>query len=49
MTLTLYLSPSQLAAVRGVTVQSVWESIRNGTIPFQMTNEGIKIKISYTF
>lgn len=47
-TITLYFSPAQLADVRGVTIKQIFKEIRNHSLPVIMTDNGIKIPITYT-
>ncbi len=44
----LYLSPSELARVRGVPLSDIFQGIRQQTLPYKMTEEGIKIPVTYT-
>lgn len=46
-TVTLYFTPSQLAAVRGVSLSEIFKEIRQGSLMYQMTDEGMKIPVTY--
>lgn len=45
--ITLYLSPSELAFVRNVPIYAIFDEIRQKTIDYQMTDDGIKIPFTY--
>ncbi len=43
----IYFTPSELAVVRGVSRSSLFESIRQNRTPYVITEEGIKIPVTY--
>ena len=43
----IYFTPSELATVRGVSLSSLLESIRLQQIPYVITEEGMKIPVTY--
>lgn len=47
--LTIYLSPMELAYVRNVPLSEIFEEIRQKTIPYVLTDDGIEIPVTYTF
>lgn len=47
--ITLLLTPSQLATIRKISIYDVFILIRNNHIPYLETDEGIRIPISYTW
>ncbi|PXX51603.1 hypothetical protein DFR60_1094 [Hungatella effluvii] len=47
--ITLYLSPSELANVRGVPLSDIFKELRQHTLPYLLTNDGIKIPVTYIF
>ena len=47
--ITLYFTPTQLAKVRGVSVEQIFKEIHKGTLEVLITEEGVKIPISYKF
>lgn len=47
--LTLYLSPTEFANIRGISISRVFEEIRRGAIPYQITEDGIRIPVTYEF
>lgn len=47
--LTLLLTPSQLASIREISIYDIFTLIRNGSLPYLATNEGIRIPVSYTW
>lgn len=47
--ITLYFTPTQLAKVRGVSVEQIFKEIHKGTLEVLITEEGVKIPITYKF
>lgn len=47
--ITILFSPSELAVIRKVQVSEIFKQIRNNTLAYQMTDDGIKIPITYYF
>lgn len=47
--ITIYVSPSELAYIRGTPLAKIFEGLRQHTIPYQITDEGIKIPLTYIF
>lgn len=47
--ITLYFTPTQLAKVRGVSVEQIFKEIYKGTLEVLITEEGVKIPITYKF
>ena len=47
--ITLYFTPLQLAKVRGVSIKEIFKEIHKGTIEVLITEEGVKIPITYKF
>ena len=47
--ITLYFTPTQLAKVRGVSVEQIFKEIHKGTLEVFITEEGVKIPITYKF
>lgn len=45
--LILYLTPTQMAAVRNIPLSEVFREIRQGVYEYQITDEGIKIPVTY--
>lgn len=45
--ITLLLTPSQLASIRGISIYDVLTLIHNKTLPYLKTDEGIRIPVSY--
>ncbi|MCD7990919.1 MAG: flagellar motor protein [Clostridia bacterium] len=45
--ITLLLTPSQLAAIRKISIYDVFILIRNKHIPYLKTDDGIRIPVSY--
>lgn len=43
----IYFTPSELATVRGISIFSLFESIRQNQIPYVITETGIKIPVTY--
>lgn len=43
----IYFTTSELAVVRGISRSSLFELIRQKRIPYVMTEEGIKIPVTY--
>lgn len=46
---TLYFSPTELAHIRGVPVSQIFEEIRQNSISYQITEDGIRIPVTYQF
>lgn len=46
-TIILYFSPTQFSDVTGIPLEQVFKEIREGSIPCQFTNEGIRIPVTY--
>ena len=47
--LTLFFTPTELAAVRGISIHEVFNQIRSDNIPYLLDDEGIKIPVTYTW
>lgn len=47
--ITLYFTPTQLAKVRGVSVEQIFKEIHKRTLEVLITEEGVKIPITYKF
>lgn len=47
--ITLYFTPTQLAKVRGVSVEQIFKEIHKETLEVLITEEGVKIPITYKF
>lgn len=45
--ITLQLTPSQLASIRGISIHDIFTLIHNGSLPYLATNEGIHIPVTY--
>lgn len=43
----IYFTPSELAAVRGISLSSLFETIRQKQIPYVITEGGTKIPVTY--
>lgn len=46
-TITLYFSPSELAKIRGVRLTDIFKEIHQHTLPYYLTENGIKIPVTY--
>lgn len=46
-TITLHFSPMQLSVVTGIHIEQIFKEIREGSISYQITEEGIKIPVTY--
>ena len=45
--LTLYFTPSQMAHIRDIPISEIFKEIRHGKLEDMMTDEGIKIPVTY--
>lgn len=45
----LYLTPSQLAKIRGVTLAQIFDEIDQENLPVLITDDGIRIPVIYSF
>lgn len=46
-TMILYFSPTQLSDVTGIPLEQIFKEIREGTISYLLTDEGIRIPVTY--
>lgn len=46
-TITLHFSPMQLSVVTEIPIEQIFKEIRESSIPYQITEEGIKIPVTY--
>lgn len=45
--ITLYFTPTQFSRVTGIPLKQIFVKIRQGSIPHQMTDKGIRIPVTY--
>ena len=45
--ITLHFSPMQLARVTGIPIETIFNGLRDGSIFYEKTDEGIKIPVTY--
>lgn len=46
-TVILYFSPTQLSDVTGISLEQIFKEIREGTLSYLLTSEGIQIPVTY--
>lgn len=47
--LILFFTPTELATVRGISIYDVFNQIRSQTLTFIITEDGIRIPVTYTW
>lgn len=45
--IVLYFSPTQYSNVTGISIEEIFKRIREGSIHYQITDEGIRIPVTY--
>lgn len=43
----LYFTPTQFSRVTGIPLEQIFIKIRQGSIPYQMTDKGLRIQVTY--